>query len=84
MKERPTNVCEMDFTFYLTQVKHSSVDESTTDDSIESDMPKVYFKVQNIITFDTFAATHGPGTYVDGKVFRKLLFTVFHTFALRI
>lgn len=83
MKERPSNVCEMDFTFYLAQVKHSAVDESSTDDSIESDMPKVYFKVQNIITFDTFAATHGPGTYVDGKVSKKLLLTIFHTFFVR-
>lgn len=68
IKERPTNVCEMDFTFYLAQVKHASIDESPTDESIESDVPKVYFKVENIITFDTFAVTHGPGTYVDGKV----------------
>uniref|UniRef100_A0A8D8N5P3 Mediator of RNA polymerase II transcription subunit 14 n=2 Tax=Culex pipiens TaxID=7175 RepID=A0A8D8N5P3_CULPI len=28
-------------------------------------MPKMYLKVQSLIEFDTFVATHGPGTYVD-------------------
>ncbi|KAJ6633734.1 Mediator of RNA polymerase II transcription subunit 14 [Pseudolycoriella hygida] len=65
IKERPTNVSEMDFTFYLALVKHSSIDDSPNDDSIETDIPKMYFRVQNLIEFDTFAVTHGPGTYVD-------------------
>lgn len=67
IKERPTNVCEMDYTFYLALVKHSSIDDSPNDDSIESDIPKMYFRVQNLIEFDTFAVTHGPGTFVDGE-----------------
>lgn len=56
----------MDYTFYLALVKHSSIDDSPNDDSIETDIPKMYFRVANLIEFDTFAATHGPGTYVDG------------------
>ncbi|XP_055589648.1 mediator of RNA polymerase II transcription subunit 14 [Uranotaenia lowii] len=28
-------------------------------------MPKMYLKVLSLIEFDTFVATHGPGTYVD-------------------
>ncbi|XP_065086369.1 mediator of RNA polymerase II transcription subunit 14 [Ochlerotatus camptorhynchus] len=28
-------------------------------------MPKMYLKVQALIEFDTFVATHGPGTYVE-------------------
>lgn len=72
MKERSSNVCEMEFVFYLAQVRHSSIDESPHDDSIETDVPKVYFKVQNLITFDTFAAIHGPGTYVDGNFFYEI------------
>ncbi|KAG4074048.1 hypothetical protein HA402_014253 [Bradysia odoriphaga] len=65
IKERPTNVCEMDYTFYLALVKPSSIDDNPNDDAIESDIPKMYFRVQNLIEFDTFAVTHGPGTYVD-------------------
>ncbi|XP_055533102.1 mediator of RNA polymerase II transcription subunit 14 [Wyeomyia smithii] len=39
-------------------------------------IPKMYLKVQSLIEFDTFVATHGPGTYVDeaaGGMKRKLL-----------
>lgn len=57
----------MDYTFYLAMVKASSIDDSPNDDTIETDIPKMYFRVLNLIEFDTFAATHGPGTYVDGK-----------------
>ena len=60
----------MDYTFYLTFVKHSSIDDnSNNEDAIETDIPKVYYKVQTLIEFDTFAATHGPITYVDGIYF---------------
>lgn len=67
IKERPTNVCEMDYTFYLAFVKHSSIDDNPNDETIDNDIPKVYFRVQTLIEFDTFAVTHGPGTYVDGN-----------------
>lgn len=57
----------MEFVFYLAFVKHSSIEENPNDDSIETDIPKMYFKVQTLIEFDSFAVTHGPGTYVDGE-----------------
>lgn len=56
----------MTFSFYLALIKHASIDDNPNDDTMETDTPKVYLKVQNLIEFDTFAATHGPGTYVDG------------------
>lgn len=68
------NVGEMEFVFYLAFVKHSSIDENPNDDSIETDIPKMYFKVQTLIEFDSFAATHGPGTYVDGEFNFNFLF----------
>lgn len=41
----------------------------TSATSVENDgMPKMYLKVQSLIEFDTFVATHGPGTYVDEYV----------------
>lgn len=59
----------MEFVFYLAFVKHSSIEENLNDESIETDIPKMYFKVQTLIEFDSFAVTHGPGTYVDGEYF---------------
>ncbi|XP_058828466.1 mediator of RNA polymerase II transcription subunit 14 [Topomyia yanbarensis] len=38
-------------------------------------IPKMYLRVESLIEFDTFVATHGPGTYVDeqaGCMKRKL------------
>lgn len=43
---------------------------STALQSVATDtdgMPKMYLKVQSLIEFDTFVATHGPGTYVDDQ-----------------
>lgn len=54
----------MDYTFYLAFVKH--IEDIATEDPIENEMPKMYLKIENLIEFDTFATTHGPGTYVDG------------------
>lgn len=67
----------MDYTFYLAFVKQSSIEDNPNDDTIETDIPKMYLKVQTLIEFDTFAATHGPGTYVDGN------FEYFHFFLHR-
>lgn len=67
----------MEFAFYLAFVKHSSIEENPNDDSIETDIPKMYFKVQTLIEFDSFAVTHGPGTYVDGESLFLDLYTLF-------
>lgn len=66
IKEHPSNVGEMAFAFYLAFVRHSSIDDNPNDDSIETDTPKMYLKVQTMVEFDSFAAMHGPGTFVDG------------------
>lgn len=75
IKERTGHPCEMDFNFNLVYVRHASIDDSpsaaaaatATDDAghTESDIPKVYFRVQTLIEFDTFVTTHGPGTCMD-------------------
>lgn len=49
-------------------VKHSSIEDNPNDDTIETEIPKVYLKVQTLIEFDTFVATHGPFTSIDGKL----------------
>ncbi|KAJ3641158.1 hypothetical protein Zmor_027675 [Zophobas morio] len=46
-------------------VKQSSIEDNPDDDTIETEIPKVYLKVQTLIEFDTFVATHGPFTPID-------------------
>lgn len=66
LKEKPACLNEMEYSFYLAFVRHSSIEDDPTDDSIETEIPKMYLKVLTLIEFDTFVATHGPGTYIDG------------------
>lgn len=74
LKEKPDNPCEMEYKFYLVYVKHTAIeDESTAPlttaaSKTEADIPKIYMRVQSLIEFDTFTATHGPGTIVDGTI----------------
>lgn len=77
--EKSSNPCEMEYKFYLVFVKHTAIeDESTTPATAaarqETDIPKIYLRVESLIEFDTFTATHGPGTIVDG---RHALLTIF-------
>lgn len=48
-------------------VKHSGVEDNPNEDTIETEIPKAFLKVQTLIEFDTFVATHGPFTSIDGK-----------------
>lgn len=66
MKEKETSPTEMDYTFYLAVVKQSSIEDDPHDDSIETEIPKMYLKVLTLIEFDSFVTTHGPFTAVDG------------------
>lgn len=67
LREKQTNQCEMEYTFYLVCVKPASIDEELKSENVDrNDAPKKYYKVLNIIEFDTFTTTHGPGTYIDG------------------
>lgn len=64
-KEKESSPCEIECSFYLAVVKHSSIEDDPHDDSIETEIPKMYLKVQSLIEFDTFVITHGPFTSVD-------------------
>ncbi|XP_074034115.1 mediator complex subunit 14 isoform X2 [Leptinotarsa decemlineata] len=69
LKEVESSPCEIDCAFYMAVVKPSTIEENTTGDSIESDLPnlpKVNLKVLTLIEFDTFVATHGPFTSISG------------------
>lgn len=59
----------MEYKFHLIFVKHIAIDEDPKAPNVrsESDVPKKYLTVQSMVEFDTFTATHGPGTYVDGR-----------------
>lgn len=64
-KEKENSPCEIDCCFYLALVKHSSIEDDPHDDTIETEIPKMYLKVLTLIEFDTFVITHGPFTSVD-------------------
>jgi len=64
-KEKESSPSEIECSFYLAVVKHSSIEDDPHDDSIETEIPKMYLKVQSLIEFDTFVITHGPFTSVD-------------------
>ncbi|KAL1123440.1 hypothetical protein AAG570_002520 [Ranatra chinensis] len=65
LKEKENSPCEIDYQFYLAVVKQSSIEDDPHDDSIETEIPKMYLKVLTLIEFDTFVTTHGPFTSVD-------------------
>lgn len=67
-KEKESTQCEIDCVFYLSVVKHSSIEDDPSDESVEREIPKMYLKVLTIIEFDSFVITHGPFTSVDGKL----------------
>lgn len=78
IKESPHNPCEMDFNFNLVHVKHAAIDESPIEEtSPDSEVPRVYLRVQTLIEFDSFVSTHGPGTNVDtGIVNQKIILNI--------
>lgn len=57
----------MEYKFYLVFVSHASIEDNVPDKN-DQDYPRMYLRVQHFIELDTFTATHGPGTYVDGKL----------------
>lgn len=76
LKEKPSNPNEMEYTFYLVYIKHVSIDSvddhildscSATPSTSGQEMPKMFLRVLTMIEFDTFVATHGPGTSVIVK-----------------
>ncbi|XP_063244367.1 mediator of RNA polymerase II transcription subunit 14 isoform X2 [Bacillus rossius redtenbacheri] len=64
-KEKESTPCEIECAFYLAVVKHSSIEDNPHDDTIETEIPKMYLKVLTLIEFDSFVITHGPFTSVD-------------------
>lgn len=70
LQERADNPSELEYTFYLVSVIRSTGHEQSdkpanTPENPEPELPKMFMKVMTLIEFDTFAATHGPGTSVE-------------------
>ncbi|TDG47352.1 hypothetical protein AWZ03_006211 [Drosophila navojoa] len=78
LKEKSAMPNEMEYTFHLGFVAFQKDDNEVIDESAKqlvsivaqppSDIPKFYTKLIRLIEFDTFVATHGPGTEVDAEV----------------
>lgn len=58
----------MSCNFYLAMVKPSSIEDKPDDETVETDIPKTYLRVQSLVELDSFVVTHGPFTSVDGKL----------------
>lgn len=72
LKEKESSPCEVECGFYLAVVKQSSIEDNPNDDTIETEIPKLYLKVLTLLQFDTFVVTHGPFTSVDGMYTQTL------------
>lgn len=72
LKEKESSPCEVECGFYLAVVKQSSIEDNPNDDTIETEIPKLYLKVLTLLQFDTFVVTHGPFTSVDGMCTQTL------------
>lgn len=68
-KEKEEYPTEMDYFFYLVMVNKASADENEDLGAGSSGtVPKFYLKPVTVIPLDTFVATHGAFTEVDGKI----------------
>lgn len=69
-KEKEDESGEMEYSFYLIMVKKAAAEENEElmGSSGSTTNPKFYLKPVSVIPLDTFVATHGPYTAVDGKV----------------
>jgi hypothetical protein len=69
--ENEEYVTEMEYQFYLIIVKKATADdnEELPPGAVAGGVvPKFYLKPVTVMPLDTFAATHGPFTEVDGKI----------------
>lgn len=98
LKEKTSNPNEMEYTFYLVFIKHVSIDENSADETPidnassstpisqqnpgQIEIPKMFLRVITLIEFDTFVATHGPGTSVVRKMDGELHLLLFFNFLL--
>lgn len=64
-KEKECAPYEIDIQFYMAVVKQSSIEDNPEDDTIETEIPKMYLKVLTLIEFDSFVITHGPYTSIE-------------------
>ena len=66
------HLTEMEYNFYLIIVKKASADENEEflpqGGMSGGVVPKFYLKPVTVMPLDTFAATHGPYTEVDGQL----------------
>ncbi|XP_068142124.1 mediator of RNA polymerase II transcription subunit 14 isoform X2 [Drosophila tropicalis] len=78
LKEKSHMPNEMEYTFHLGFVAYQKDEVDVIDNGAkqsvsvvaqsQSEIPKFYTKLMRLIEFDTFVATHGPGTDVDAEI----------------
>lgn len=68
LKEKEENPTEIEYTFhlgFLTFVSQEDPTEGQQQVPHPPEIPKFFTKVMKLVEFDTFVATHGPGTHVN-------------------
>ena len=55
----------MEYSYFFLWVKPASIEDNPNDESVTSDIPKVYLKALSMIEFDPFLVTHATNTRVD-------------------
>lgn len=68
LKEKEGNSSEIEYTFHLGFLNFISQEDPVEGQQQvphPADIPKFFTKVTKLVEFDTFVATHGPGTHVD-------------------
>ena len=66
-KEKENAPYEIDCQFFMAVVKQSSIEDNPEDDTIETEIPKMYLKVLSLIEFDSFVILHGPYTSIEDE-----------------
>ena len=56
------------FRYFLLWVRPASIEDNPHDESVTTDIPRVYLKALSMIEFDPFLVTHATATKVDVQV----------------
>ncbi|CAG0893105.1 unnamed protein product [Darwinula stevensoni] len=66
--------CEMSYKYFLVFVKPCSIEDDPKDDTVETELPKMYLRVLSMVELDSFITIHGPCTRVDvGDIHERVL-----------
>jgi len=63
--EKKGRECEIQYNYYYLLTRSCSIEDDPKDETVVSEIPRVYMKALGMIEFDPFLVTHGTTTKVD-------------------